>query len=272
MKLILLIILAFSFAIAQQDQQPTARYSVDDLMRKLESIDNSFNQRMENLRFEFEQKLSEKMEELKDDFRKDMTRVESKFESRFDELQSSLSRKLDRISTQNRGLRNQLSKIEGGVGKVSGNVSEVQKSVQMLIGEVSLVGDKVAENATKFDEVISKLGTNQTTAILGFIIIIVLSSVLAILLLNLFRFARSAEQNIRNSIEQVASKFEVSTGDLKSLIDVLKQQTAEVNAYQKILEERIISAQKQLEASFESKLEEKLPKRRRARKSAGTES
>ncbi len=154
--------------------------------------------------------------------------------------------------------------VDEKISGVTNEISDVKQSIGKVNQGVSEVSAKIEENASKLDEIISKFGSNRATLVVGFIIVIILSAGVALGVINLSKLTRSAEKNIIDSFESTVGKIEMTTSDLKTIVDVLKQQTSEVVAYQKILEERIISAQQQLEA----KLEEKLPARKRVQRKA----
>ncbi|MEN3038449.1 MAG: hypothetical protein ABDI07_04730 [Candidatus Kryptonium sp.] len=231
LKLILLLIFILPSILVSQTQQ---QYSVEDVIKKLEAMDNSLKENVNELRNEFDQKFNQ------------------------------ITKRVSQVEAQNRDLRNRVIKVNERIATLENGINDVKKGVGEVNVNVKEVSTKIDENISKFDEIISKLGTNRATLIVGFIIVIILSAVIAVGVMNLSRLTKSVEKNIIDTFESSAGKIEVTTSDLRTIVDVLKQQTSEIVAYQRILEERIISAQQQIEA----KLEEKLATRRRTQRKA----
>lgn len=246
-------------ALAQQQQvQQQTKYSVDDVMKKLEAMENSFKGNVDALRSEFDQKLNLSVNQIRDELSSKIEKIDSKVSTLSSET-GQIEKRVARVEAQNSNLRNQISKLDEKVSAVEGGLKDVKTSVGEVNSGIKEVSSKIDENTTRFDEILSKLGTNRATLIVGFIIVIILSAGVILGVMNLSKLTRSAEKNILDAFESTAGKVELTTNDLKTIVDVLKQQTSEISAYQRILEERIISAQQQLEA----KLEEKLAARRR---------
>lgn len=262
-----LLIFIFSLNLFSQAQQQTTKYSVDDVMRKLEVIDNSLKEKVDALRGEFDQKLNQSVNQVRDELSSKIEKVDSRLSS-ISAGNEQIIKRIGQVEAQNRDLRNRVSKVEEKVLGIENGIKDVKNSISEVGVGVKEVSAKVDENTSKFDDVISKLSSNRATLIVGFIIVIVISAGLVYGMANLSRLTKSAEKNIIDSFENTVGKIEVTTNDLKTIVDVLKQQTSEVVAYQRILEERITSAQQQLE----SKLEEKFPARKRTpRKATGSE-
>lgn len=225
-----LIFILPSILISQAQQQ----YSVEDVIKKLEAMDNSLKENVNELRNEFDQKFNQ------------------------------ITKRVSQVEAQNRDLRNRIIKVDEKISALENGINDVKKGVSEVNVNVKEVSTKIDENISKFDEIISKLGANRATLIVGFIIVIILSAVIAVGVMNLSRLTKSVEKNIIDTFESSAGKIEVTTNDLRTIVDVLKQQTSEIVAYQRILEERIISAQQQIEA----KLEEKLATKKRTQRKA----
>ncbi len=265
-KLLFFLILFSTNLFAQAQQQPT-KYSVDDVMKKLEAMDNSIKENVNSLRNEFDQKLSQSVNQIRNELSLKIERIDSKV-STLSSSTEQIEKRINKVEAQNRDLRNQITKFDERLSAVGNEIGDVKRSVGEVNAGVKEVSSKIDENTAKFDQVISKVTANRATLIVGFIIVIVLSAGIAVGLSNLSKLTKSVEKNILDSFESTAGKIEVTTNDLKTLADVIKQQTSEVSAYQRILEERIISAQQQLEAKLEEKL---APRRRTQRKSAKSE-
>lgn len=268
MKLLQSLFLIFAFVVnlLAQAQQQTTRYSVDDVMKKLEALDSSFKGKVDEIRVEFEQKLNQSVNQVRDELSSKIEKIDSKISTISSESEE-LSKRVGRVEAQNYDLRNRISKVDEKVSGVETGISDVKRSVGEVSQGVREVSAKIDENSSKFDEIISKLGSNRATLVVGFIIVIILSAGVVLGMINLSRLTKSAEKNIIDSFETTAGKIDVTANDLKTIVDVLKQQTSEVVAYQKILEEKIILAQQRIE----EKLEEKLAVRRRAqRKTSGS--
>ncbi|MFN3134011.1 MAG: hypothetical protein ACK44H_00415 [Candidatus Kryptonium sp.] len=265
MKLLQSLFLIFAFVVnlLAQAQQQTTRYSVDDVMKKLEALDSSFKGKVDEIRGEFEQKLNQSVNQIRDELSSKIEKIDSKISTISSETEQ-LSKRVGRVEAQNHDLRNRISKVDEKVSGVETGISDVKRSVGEVSQGVKEVSAKIDENSSKFDEIISKLGSNRATLVVGFVIVIILSAGVVLGMINLSRLTKSAEKNIIDSFETTAGKIDVTTSDLKTIVDVLKQQTSEVVAYQKILEERIISAQQRIE----EKLEEKLAARRRTQRKA----
>ncbi len=268
LKLLFFLIFVFSLGLIAQVQQQQTKYSVDDVIKKLEAMDNSLKEKVDALRNEFDQKLNQSVNQVRDELASKIEKVDSKVSAISSET-GQVSKKVNQISAQNRELGNRISKIEGKFSEIESGIADVKKSVGDVGTDVKNVSAKIDENSTKFDQILSKLGSNRATLIVGFIILIILSAGVAVGVMNLSKLTRSVERNILDGFENTAGKVEVTANDLKTIVDVLKQQTSEIVAYQRILEERIISAQQQIEA----KLEEKLAARRggRPRKTSSSE-
>lgn len=251
-KLLFFLIIFSADLFAQAQQQPT-KYSVDDVIKKLEAMDNSLKENINSLRNEFDQKLNQSVNQIRDELSSKIERIDSKV-SNLSTSTGQIEKRISRVEAQNRDLRNQISKFNEKVSAVGNEIGDVKKSVGEVNVGVKEVSSKVGESIAKFDQVLSKVATNRATLIVGFIIVIVLSAGIAIGLSNLSKLTKSVERNILDSFESTAGKIEVTANDLKTLVDVIKQQTSEIAAYQRILEERIISAQHQIEAKFEEKL------------------
>ncbi len=265
-KLLFFLIVVLSANLFTQAQQPT-KYSVDDVMKKLEAMDSSLKENVNALRGEFDQKLSQSVNQIRDELSSKIEKLDSKVSS----LSSStewIEKRISRVEGQNRDLRNRISKFEEKVSAVGNEIGDVKRSVGEVNIGVKEVSSKVDESIAKFEQVLSKVATNRATLIVGFIIVIVLAAGIAVGILNLSKLTKSVEKNILDNFENTAGKIEVTTNDLKTVVDVLKQQTSEVVAYQRILEERIISAQQQLEAKLEERL---APRRRTQRKASKSE-
>jgi chromosome segregation ATPase len=270
MKLRLLFFLIFALSlglIAQvQQQQTQTRYSVDDVMKKLETMDNSLKEKVDALRNEFDQKLNQSVNQVRDELSLKIEKVDSKVSSISSQTEQ-VSKRISQISAQNRELRDRISRVEEKVSGVESGIGDVKKSVADVDAGVKEMSAKIDENSSKFDQILSKLGSNRAVFIVGIVILIILSAGIAVGVMNLSKLTKSVERNILDGFESSAGKIEVTTNDLKTIVDVLKQQTSEIVAYQRILEERIISAQQQIEA----KLEEKLATRRgRTRKTSSS--
>ncbi|CUT03672.1 hypothetical protein [Candidatus Kryptobacter tengchongensis] len=267
LKLTLLLIFIFSLSLFSQVQQQITKYSVDDVMKKLEAMDNSLKEKVDALRGEFDQKLNQSVNQVRDELSSKIEKVDSRLSS-ISAGNEQIIKRIGQIEAQNRDLRNRISKVEEKVSGVENGIKDVKNSIGEVGAGVKEVSTKIDENTSKIDEIISKLSSNRATLIAGFIILILISAGVVFGIVNLSRLTKSAEKNIIEGFENTAGKIEVTTNDLKTIVDVLKQQTSEIVAYQRILEERIISAQQQLE----SKLEEKLPTRKRTpRKATGSE-
>jgi len=263
---LLFFIFALSSILFAQVQQQT-KYSVDDVMKKLEAIDNSLNEKVNSLRSEFDQKLNQSVNQIRDELSSKIEKLDSKVATISNGTEQVL-KKISNVEAQNRGLRERISNVEKVMASVDGNINAVRKSTDEINSGIKEVSAKVNENSAKFDAVLSKIASNRTALVLGFVIVIILSTIVAVGVFNLSKLTKSVEKNILDSFEGTAGKIEVTTNDLKTLADVLKQQTSEIVAYQRILEERIIAAQGQIEA----KIEEKLAARRRTqRKSSSPE-
>ena len=257
-KLLFFIFIFSSILLSQVQQQP--KYSVDDVMKKLEAIDNSLSEKVNSLRDEFDQKLNQSVNRVREDLSSKIEKIDSRVSIISNETGQVLKR-ISNVEAQNRGLMERISNVDAGL-------TAVKKSTDGISSGIKDISAKIDESNTKFDVVLSKIGSNKTAIVLGFIIVIILASVVAVGVFNLSKLTKSVEKNILDSFEGTAGKIEVTTGDLKTLVDVLKQQTSEIVAYQRILEERITSAQQQIEA----RIEEKLPARRRTqRKSSSPE-
>lgn len=268
MRLLQLLFLIFAFAVNlfAQAQQQTTKYSVDDVMKKLEAMDSSFKGKVDEIRGEFEQKLNQSVNQVREELSSKIEKIDSKISTISSET-GQLSKRINQVETQNRDLRDRISKVDQKISGVETGISDVKRSVDGVSQGVREVSIKIDENSSKFDEIISKLGSNRATLVVGFIIVIILSAGIVFGTINLSKLTKSAEKNIIDSFETTAGKIDVTANDLKTIVDVLKQQTSEVVAYQKILEERIISAQQRIE----EKLEEKLaPRRRVQRKVSGS--
>lgn len=258
----LFLIFALAMNIFAQAQQQTTKYSVDDVMKKLEAMDNSFKGKVDEIRGEFEQKLNQSVNQIREELSSKIEKIDSKISTISSETEQ-LSKRVSRVETQSYDLRNRISKVDEKVSSVGTEISDVKRSIGEVNQGVREVSTKIDESSSKF-EIISKLGSNKATLVVGFIIVIILSAGVAFGMINLSKLTKSAEKNIIDSFETATGKIDVTANDLKTIIDVLKQQTSEVIAYQKILEERIISAQQRIE----EKLEEKLAARRRAQRKA----
>jgi len=265
MKLLQALFLIFALAmnIFAQAQQQTTKYSVDDVMKKLEAMDNSFKGKVDEIRGEFEQKLNQSVNQIREELSSQVQKLKIALVTISSETEQ-LSKRVSRVETQSYDLRNRISKVDEKVSSVGTEISDVKRSIGEVNQGVREVSTKIDESSSKFDEIISKLGSNKATLVVGFIIVIILSAGVAFGMINLSKLTKSAEKNIIDSFETATGKIDVTANDLKTIIDVLKQQTSEVIAYQKILEERIISAQQRIE----EKLEEKLAARRRAQRKA----
>ncbi len=262
MKVKLLFFLIFAFSLnlfPQVQQQQQTKYSIDDVMKKLEAMDNSLKENVNTLRSEFDQKLNQSVNQVRDEISSKIEKIDSKVSS-LSSTANDIEKGVARVESQNRDLRNRLSKFEEKVSAFETGINDVKSSVSEVNSGVKEVSAKIDENTTKFDEILSKLGTNRATFIIGFIIVIILSAGVMVMITNLSKLTKSVEKNIIDNFENTAKGIELTASDLKTVVDVLKQQTSEISAYQRILEERIISAQQQIE----SKLEEKLVPRRRA--------
>ncbi len=266
-KLLFFLIVVLSTTLLAQAQQQPTKYSVDDVMKKLEAMDNSLKENVNSLRTEFDQKLSQSVNQIRNELSPKIENIDSKV-SILSSSTEQIEKRISRVEAQNRDLRNQISKFNEKVTAVGNEIGDVKRSVGEVNVGVKEVSSKVDESIAKFDQVLSKVATNRATLIVGFIIVIVLAAGIAVGLLNLSKLTKSVEKNILDSFENTAGKIEVTTNDLKTIVDVLKQQTSEVVAYQRILEERIISAQQQLEAKLEEKL---APRRRTLRKTSKPE-
>ncbi len=263
---LLFLVFALSSILLSQVQQQT-KYSVDDVMKKLEAMDNSLSEKVNSLRNEFDQKLNQSVNQVREELSSKIERLDSKVATISSGTEQVL-KKISNVEAQNRGLRERISNLEKVVASVDGNVTAVKKSTDEINSGIKDISAKVDENSAKFDTVLSKIASNRTALVLGFIIVIILASTVAVGVFNLSKLTRSVEKNILDIFEGTVGKIEVTTNDLKTLAEVLKQQTSEIVAYQRILEERIISAQQQIEA----KIEEKLAVRRRTqRKSSSPE-
>ncbi|CUT08799.1 hypothetical protein JGI9_02035, partial [Candidatus Kryptonium thompsonii] len=241
MKLLQALFLIFALAmnIFAQAQQQTTKYSVDDVMKKLEAMDNSFKGKVDEIRGEFEQKLNQSVNQIREELSSKIEKIDSKISTISSETEQ-LSKRVSRVETQSYDLRNRISKVDEKVSSVGTEISDVKRSIGEVNQGVREVSTKIDESSSKF-EIISKLGSNKATLVVGFIIVIILSAGVAFGMINLSKLTKSAEKNIIDSFETATGKIDVTANDLKTIIDVLKQQTSEVIAYQKILEERIIS-------------------------------
>ena len=90
MKYFLTVIL-ITFAFSQQQPVQT-RYSVDDIMKKLEAIDR----KVDSIGAEFDKKLNASSEKLKESLTPEIERLNS----RFDDLNANINRGFRRISSQ----------------------------------------------------------------------------------------------------------------------------------------------------------------------------
>ncbi len=260
---LLLLIFVLTVNLFSQAQQQLPKYSIDDVIKKLEIMDSSLKGKVDSIRNEFDQKLNQSVNQVREALSSKLEKIDSRISTISSET-GQLSKRINQVEAQNRDLRNRISKVDEKISGVTNEISDVKQSIGKVNQGVSEVSAKIEENASKLDEIISKFGSNRATLVVGFIIVIILSAGVALGVINLSKLTRSAEKNIIDSFESTVGKIEMTTSDLKTIVDVLKQQTSEVVAYQKILEERIISAQQQLEA----KLEEKLPARKRVQRKA----
>lgn len=266
-KVLFFLIIVFSANLFTQVQQQPTKYSIDDVMKKLETMDNSLKENVNALRDEFDQKLNQSVNQIRDELSSKIEKLDSKVSS----LSSSteqIKKRINRVEAQNRDIRNQISKFDEKISRVGNEIGDLKRSVDEVNIGVKEVSSKVDESIAKFDQVLSKITANKATLIVGFLIVIVLAAGISIGLLNLSKLTKSVERNILDGFENTAGKIEVTTNDLKTIVDVIKQQTSEVVAYQRILEEKIISAQQQLEAKLEEKL---APRRRTQRKASKSE-